>query len=119
MDEAEPCRLGIFPPRRDVAGPPDAEYVPRGEVEDRLRAALGKSSFILVFGPARAGKSRTALEAARQILPDAVVAPELPETAGAQALHLVTNLAVGDGLAGLLLLATTGRRGLPWGFSVL
>ena len=47
------------------------------------------------------------------------VAPELPETAGAQALHLVTNLAVGDGLAGLLLLAATGRRGLPSGFSVL
>jgi Mycothiol maleylpyruvate isomerase N-terminal domain len=47
------------------------------------------------------------------------VPPELPETAGVQALHLVTNLAVGDGLAGPLLLAATGRRGLPSGFSVL
>jgi hypothetical protein len=47
------------------------------------------------------------------------LAPELPKTAGAQALHLVTSLAVGDGLAGLLLLAATGRRGLPSGFSVL
>jgi Mycothiol maleylpyruvate isomerase N-terminal domain len=47
------------------------------------------------------------------------VAPQPPETAGAEALHLVTNLAVGDGLAGLLLLAATGRRGLPSGFSVL
>jgi hypothetical protein len=76
MDEAELYRLGVFPPRRDVAGPPDAEYVPRGDVDGRLHAALGKSSFVLVFGPARAGKSRTALEAARQILPDAlVVAP--------------------------------------------
>jgi hypothetical protein len=73
MAEAEPYRLGVFPPRRDVAGPPDAEYVPRGDVDGRLHAALGKSSFVLVFGPARAGKSRTALEAARQIHPDAVV----------------------------------------------
>ena len=45
--------------------------------------------------------------------------PELPETAASQALDLVTNLAVGDGLAGPLLLAATGRRGLPSGFSVL
>jgi Mycothiol maleylpyruvate isomerase N-terminal domain len=44
---------------------------------------------------------------------------EPPETAAAQALQLVTNLAVGDGLAGPLLLAATGRRGLPLGFSVL
>jgi Mycothiol maleylpyruvate isomerase N-terminal domain len=47
------------------------------------------------------------------------VPPKLPETAGAQALYLVANLAVGDGLAGPLLLAATGRRGLPPGFSVL
>jgi hypothetical protein len=47
------------------------------------------------------------------------VAPELPGTAGAQALHLVSNLAVGDGLAGPLLLAATGRQALPSGFSVL
>ena len=47
------------------------------------------------------------------------VPPEVPETAATQALNLVTNLAVGDGLAGPLLLAATGRRGLPSGFSVL
>jgi hypothetical protein len=44
---------------------------------------------------------------------------DLPETAAAQALHLVTILAVGHGLAGPLLLAATGRPGLPSGFSVL
>jgi hypothetical protein len=32
---------------------------------------------------------------------------------------VVTDLAVADGLAGPLLLATTGRPGLPAGFSVL
>ena len=47
------------------------------------------------------------------------VQPELPETAAAQALAIVADLAVADGLAGPLLLAATGRPGLPAGFSVL
>ena len=45
--------------------------------------------------------------------------PKVPPTAGAQALHVVAELAAADGLAGPLLLATTGRHGLPSGFSVL
>jgi hypothetical protein len=44
---------------------------------------------------------------------------DIPATAAAQALHLVTDLAVADGRAGPLLLAATGRPGLPDGFSVL
>jgi uncharacterized protein (TIGR03083 family) len=47
------------------------------------------------------------------------VPPDVPALAAAQALHLVADLAVADGLAGPLLLAATGRRGLPAGFSVL
>ena len=47
------------------------------------------------------------------------VPPEVPATAAAQALHVVADLAVADGLAGPLLLAATGRPGLPAGFSVL
>ena len=43
----------------------------------------------------------------------------LPATAANQALHLVIELAVAGGLAGPLLLAATGRPGLPQGFSVL
>jgi len=43
----------------------------------------------------------------------------VPATAAAQALQLVTELAVGDGRAGPLLLAATGRSGLPSGWSVL
>jgi uncharacterized protein (TIGR03083 family) len=43
---------------------------------------------------------------------------DVPETAGDQALRLVTELAVRDGRAGPLLLAATGRL-LPGGFSVL
>jgi hypothetical protein len=44
---------------------------------------------------------------------------DVPATAGAQALRIVTDLAVADGLAGPLLLAATGRPALPAGFSVL
>jgi uncharacterized protein (TIGR03083 family) len=44
---------------------------------------------------------------------------DLPATAAAQALQLVADLAVADGLAGPLLLAATGRLGLPGGYSVL
>ena len=44
---------------------------------------------------------------------------DVPATAATHALHLVTELAVARGLAGPLLLAATGRPGLPQGFSVL
>lgn len=44
---------------------------------------------------------------------------EVPETAAAQAMHVASELAVADGRSGELLLALTGRRGLPEGFSVL
>ena len=44
---------------------------------------------------------------------------DVPAVAGAQALEIVAELAVGDRLIGPLLLAATGRGGLPPGFSVL
>jgi Mycothiol maleylpyruvate isomerase N-terminal domain len=44
---------------------------------------------------------------------------DVPAMAAAQALHVIAELAVADGLAGPLLLATTGRRPLPAGYSVL
>jgi hypothetical protein len=44
---------------------------------------------------------------------------DVPATAAAQALQLVTELAVDGGRAGPLLLAATGRTGLPAGWSVL
>lgn len=45
--------------------------------------------------------------------------PDVPAPAAAQALRIVADLAVAHGLAGPLLLAATGRPGLPAGFSVL
>jgi hypothetical protein len=47
------------------------------------------------------------------------VPPDVPATAAVQALRIVADLAVTNGLAGRLLLAATGRPGLPAGFSVL
>jgi uncharacterized protein (TIGR03083 family) len=47
------------------------------------------------------------------------VPPDVPATAAVQALHVVADLAVADGLAGTLLLTATGRPSLPAGFSVL
>ena len=44
---------------------------------------------------------------------------EVPATAAAQALRLVSELAVTSGQAGPLLLAATGRPALPPGYSVL
>lgn len=45
--------------------------------------------------------------------------PDAPGTSAVQALGLVAQLAVAEGLAGTLLLAATGRQGLPANFSVL
>jgi hypothetical protein len=47
------------------------------------------------------------------------VPPRVPPTAATQALEIVAGLAVEDGLAGPLLLASTGRPGLPAGWTVL
>lgn len=44
---------------------------------------------------------------------------DLPATAAAQALQVLSQIAVADGLAGPLLLAATGRGALPANFSVL
>ncbi len=48
-----------------------------------------------------------------------VSADDVPATAAAQALRIVSDLAVAGDLAGTLLLAATGRPGPPSGFSVL
>jgi|SRR5436190_4860465 len=44
---------------------------------------------------------------------------DVPARPAAQALELVSELAIDDDLAGPLLLATTGRGALPTGFSIL
>jgi hypothetical protein len=78
MEAADAYRLGVFPPRRDDSGPGASDYVPRGQIDDNLKAALPTSDLavVVVLGPPRAGKSRTAFEATSSALSDAlVVAP--------------------------------------------
>jgi hypothetical protein len=62
---ADALDLGVFPSRADGPDPPP--YVDR-EVDSAIRAALRARRSVLVFGGARAGKSRTAFEAAKQEL---------------------------------------------------
>ncbi len=64
IEGADPGDLGVFPPRRGDR--PAAEYAPR-LVDDQLRAALA-GPLVLVYGDARSGKSRTAVEASRAAL---------------------------------------------------
>jgi hypothetical protein len=66
LGAADLATLGVYPP----GGP--APYRRRQE-DDELRRALSESRIVVVHGPARAGKSRAAAEAARRTL------AELPE----------------------------------------
>jgi len=52
-------------------------YVPRDR-DEGLRAALERSDFVVLIGPSKAGKSRTAFEAALAVLPDAVLVVPRP-----------------------------------------
>ncbi len=73
LPKVDALRLGVFPARRDLDG--SAPYVPR-TVDEPLRAALVAGSVVLVYGPPRSGKSRTALEAITAARPGArVLAP--------------------------------------------
>jgi hypothetical protein len=69
--------LGVFPPRRDLDG--DAPYVAR-RIDEDLRDALEPGAVVLVRGPSRSGKSRTAFEAVLEAADEAsVVAPRGPD----------------------------------------
>jgi hypothetical protein len=86
LSEVDRYEVGVFPRRRLPPGEDDA-YIPR-TVDERLTAAIAASPFVLVYGPARSGKSRTALESAIKALPDTVViAP-----AGSEGLHELLDL---------------------------
>ncbi|MFI6505154.1 hypothetical protein [Nonomuraea typhae] len=76
-DRNDPIRLGVHPAIR-LPGSPDAEppvYVPR-DIDADLRERLAVGGFLLLVGDSSAGKSRTAYEAMRAMLPDHIlVAP--------------------------------------------
>ncbi|MET9848589.1 tetratricopeptide repeat protein [Streptomyces ossamyceticus] len=71
--DTDPLGLGVH---RARVGGADASTLPPyvrrdidDQVRDRLRKAAGSGGFVLLTGDSTAGKSRTALEAARAVLP--------------------------------------------------
>jgi len=73
LHEVDPHALGVFPSDvRSKHGAALPDYVPR-DVDTALRTAIADYAFVLVFGPANAGKSRTAYEAASEVLKDTTV----------------------------------------------
>jgi hypothetical protein len=74
-ERADPYRYGVFPPRGGGATG-DGGYIRRGQVDEDIEAALldSGSPFVLVTGPRRVGKSRTALEAVQRAMPEALIA---------------------------------------------
>ena len=73
LADCDALTLGVFPPRQLQAGEQPADglppYVSR-EIDAELREALQAGGLVLVVGPERSGKSRTAYEAARAVLAD-------------------------------------------------
>jgi hypothetical protein len=76
--EADPRRLGVHA-AISVPGVPDEvppEYVPRDAdatehgVRARVRAAAGRGGFMLLVGGSSVGKTRCAVEAVKELLPD-------------------------------------------------
>jgi hypothetical protein len=64
LAEISDGKLGVFPPRRSLA---DGAYVKR-DLDRRLGEVLPGSAPVVVIGPPRAGKSRTASQVARDAL---------------------------------------------------
>jgi hypothetical protein len=73
LPAADPVELGVFPTRRDER---KAAYIPR-TLDAELAQALRRSPLVIVVGPPRAGKSRSALQCAQHALPSetAVIVP--------------------------------------------
>ena len=64
----DPLALGVFPPVCRAGSERLGPYVPR-TADERVDRALRAGGLVLVVGPERAGKSRTAYEALLRILP--------------------------------------------------
>ena len=68
LSEADPAALGVYPPRGPDGKP--EPYRARPTEDDALAQALsGTTDIVVVHGPAGAGKSRSAAEAAARKLP--------------------------------------------------
>src|SRR5215469_1775337 len=92
--EVDPYVLRLTESEYGRRGQRNDPYVPR-DCDADLRAGLERSGFVLLIGPSKAGKSRTAFEAALATFPDAVlIVPRarrqaLPELARGELLDAV------------------------------
>ncbi|MDX6705763.1 MAG: hypothetical protein QOF69_3955 [Solirubrobacteraceae bacterium] len=76
VSDADPLALGVFPARAAMHSASGAPYVAR-DADQSVQEAARAGGIVVVYGPPRAGKSRTAYEAARLVLPDTpVVIPD-------------------------------------------
>lgn len=82
-DITDPTSMGVHAAARTGNGDRVPPYVPR-DIDPVLHQALGSSGFILLVGAAATGKTRTAYEAIRALLPGHVfIAPQRDDAAGA------------------------------------
>ena len=82
VGDTDPLALGVFPPADAARGAALGPYVAR-DADPAVREALLAGGLVVVVGPDRAGKSRTAAEVARAGLGDRFVV--LPVSGGALA----------------------------------
>ena len=91
VSSLDPYRLGASPSVFGESGTFGVHdpYVPRtrNAVDDRLRAALEPGRLVLIVGPSKAGKTRSAFEALRERWPNARVLTPTPQGLGALADH--------------------------------
>jgi hypothetical protein len=79
LKDADPLLLGIWP-ESELAHSTHRGLRNYAELDARLRVALSRSWFVLLYGPPRSGKSRTAATAAQNALSEApVIIPRGPE----------------------------------------
>jgi hypothetical protein len=71
IGDVDPLALGVFPPADAVRGSSLGPYVAR-DADDAVRSALDEGGLVVLVGPDRAGKSRTAYEVARDSYSDHV-----------------------------------------------
>lgn len=96
--DADPSCLGVFPSRRDL--PAERPYIERDlDRHGGLQPAIVPGALVVVVGEARAGASRTALEAVGRALPDAAVVAPRSADALAELLELDPQLRLSGGAA--------------------
>ncbi|MER6288671.1 tetratricopeptide repeat protein [Streptomyces sviceus] len=96
VDAVDPYDIGVS---RSKYGnrPETAPYVPRHPQDGQLDAALAEARFVVLLGPAKAGKSRTLYEALNRVLPGARLMVPRPDGPDHRVLDDLSRLALPTG----------------------